>query len=89
MQPLVIIGIDYDEGDQSTYRAVTATYIGSGDSQDTVKRYAAGDAEADFEKAITEALEQTQDIMLSSSTDSFVMDGEQYKFSDQDMIVKV
>lgn len=88
VQPLVIIGIDYDEGDQSTYRAVTAIYIRTGDGEDATLRYETGDVVADFEKAIAEAVKETTEIMLSSSADSFVMDGDGYRFNEMDMIVK-
>lgn len=86
MPPMVIIGIDYDEGDQSTYRGVDAHYVGA--EEDRVVLYATGDPVADFRKAIVDACNESAEIMISSSADAFALDGDGYRFDENDMLVR-
>lgn len=85
MNDTVVISIDYDEGDQSTYRGVVAFFgerrLEFRDHLDPVK---------DFARAIQEVsnIKGVEYIMLSSSCDHFVMDGNQYRFNDHEMIEK-
>jgi hypothetical protein len=70
------IGIDFDEGDQSSYRAVTAKIGLKGKEH----RFETGDPIKDWKQAILFCADNASLVLFSSSVDHFVMDGEDYKF---------
>ena len=74
---MIIIGINYDEGNPFTYRGVMV----QGDGIGAV--IATGDVEADFATAIGYAKIFNDIILYSSSCDHFVSDGDEYKFKDE------
>ena len=75
----IIINIDYDEGDQSTYRAVTV-----GD-----RRFETGDPVRDFANASKYANAHFEWVGLSSTCDSFVIDGDLYRWVEDSMLGEI
>jgi len=70
----MIIEIDYDEGDASTYRAVVAISEAGDDY-----RFESGDVVKDFRNAAVFANGKDEYYTAySSSTDQFVLDGDDY-----------
>jgi hypothetical protein len=70
---MAIISIDYDEGNQSSYRAVVLK-AGS-----VTKRFETGYPDLDFPAAIMTARKELMTpILLSSSCDQFVHDGTRF-----------
>lgn len=68
--------IDYDEGDQSTYKAVTVKIR---DGKEV--RFSTGDPVADWKSALRHAADESVDMVLfSSSVDHFVMDGDGFQW---------
>lgn len=84
------LSIDYEEGDQSTYRAVELR-VRQGE---VVIRCASADPVKDWERVVYLAdllrrEEQVDVVMFSSSCDHFVMDGESFCFDENEMIQRI
>lgn len=77
----VVCAIDYDEGDQSSYRAVCLDKM----------RFATGDPEQDYQDAMQYYIHQYPDkiLLFSSSVDNFAMDGDQFTFNEDEYIVAI
>lgn len=89
----LFLNIDYDDGDQSTYRAMEVHVTvhnakNAKNRKDTVKvfKFNSGDPAVDYINAIKKMAEypSTRIIskMFSSSVDHFVMDGDKYKWAE-------
>lgn len=80
------IGIDYDEFDQDSYRAVKA----SAEPGAPFERFSTGDVCADFVAGLKWLREQgCKEIGYSSTVDQFLMDGDQYQYNSENLIVPV
>lgn len=70
------ISIDYDEGDQATYRAVEVAV-----REEKPVRFETCDPVSDWKSAIHHAANSECDfILFSSSVDHFTMDGDRFKW---------
>ena len=69
---IVIIGIDYNEGDQTSYRGVKVS------TDKSTKTFYTGNIEYDFMEARVYCDDIKADVYLSSSCDNFIMDGNRY-----------
>lgn len=78
-----VIAIDYDEGNQASYRGVTAHITDDASKTDETIEYRTNDPVADLKAACEEAqaLPGIAYIGCSSTVDSFVMDGSRYRFT--------
>lgn len=80
------LGIDYDEGEAASYRAVTVTDVYGDDTRfetgDPVKDWAAAVA---FSRSLVET-GKAAGCMMSSSTTHFVFDVPGYRYNEDDMI---
>jgi len=77
----LFVSIDYDDGEQDTYRAVTVDFNGD------IKRFETGDPVKDYRDAMQFCNANREDVigvMCSSSVDHFTMDGDNYKWIEQD-----
>jgi hypothetical protein len=74
-----IIHIDYDEGDQSTYRAVVV-----GD-----RIFQTGDPVVDFGNAAKYAHAHFEYVCLSSDCDNFVFDGDLYRWRTDSLLGEI
>lgn len=75
---MAFIYIDYEDGDQSTYKSVELSY------EDGEKHsFNTGDLTKDWYNAIKLLItgEKSERGMLSSSVDHFIMDGDNYKLA--------
>jgi len=80
---VAIIGIDYDEGDPNSYRAVT---VKIGEEE---KRFDGGLPEHDWANALAHARKQTEHIYLSSNCDHFVNDGFRYGWTEDSNLYRL
>jgi len=80
------VAIDYDEFDQSSYRAVKiSTAVGQ-----PFEAFATGDPCVDFADALKWAHKQgCKQVVYSSSVDDFLNDGDQYRYDDSNLIARV
>lgn len=74
-----ILHIDYDEFEQSTYRAVA---IGD-------RRFETGDPVVDFRAAIQYARAHYAYVSLSSDCDNFVKDGDRFRWIEDDELGEI
>ncbi len=71
-RPHVLLRIDYDEGDQSSYRGVVMSI------HDASLRYMSGDPVKDSREAIKAVTLAGFPVICSSSYDHFVTDGDKF-----------
>ena len=83
------LAIDYDEGEQDTYRAVVLTIPGGHEF-----RFGTRDPAVDFKRA--QMIAYAAQIkypgaatMMSSSVDHFVMDGDRFRWNEHDEMVEI
>ena len=79
-----LVNVDYDEGDQSTYRRIVAD-LSNGDKVE----FKTGDPIEDYRALIAFLNEDREDgavlnyVMYASSMDHFIADGDKYKYDEQ------
>lgn len=78
---MAVISIDYDKGHQDSYRAVEVKLS----ERDKTTRFEMGDPVSDFVAGVRYAARHEPDlILLASSCDQFVMDGDWYEWAETD-----
>jgi len=86
----LFLNIDYDDGDQSSYKAielhVSTMTADSKKGKEKVIKFKSGDPAVDFINAIKKMAEYPSTRVISrgfsSSVDHFVMDGDNYKWAE-------
>lgn len=83
-----ILNINYEEGNQESYESVSIGRFGI----DGIKVFDSGDIFLDYASAVTWANKLGIYLLLSSSVDHFVQDGEGYQwatYNDIEVIVPI
>lgn len=87
---IAILGIDYDEPEQGSYRAVTIDVRSDARSEVVHHRFATGDPGKDWASAIKFLAEiRPLRTSYSSSVDHFTMDGDEWGWSEDEMLIRL